>query len=543
MEQSNIIPCARCPPARNPGPCGPRRRRGRAAGMPCRNGTHRCGDRSCAPLNAEGNPTYCYQLSPAVCERHAVMKAFMLYACKISVDSLLGSQCKLGQRCRDFGGSGGRIANARTPGALVHQRPPTGPLSKNVAAPARHHSLTVVTPSYVAHLPLWKRLVASHYRLPMGAGACSFSQINFLTIVSDEATKAQFQAAAASLGLADARRVDGQSMAPPRIVTLQEVLSAAEAAPSLNSESEIRRFFRLSASSPMNKHWLQSIKKMYGCLYAGQGLCFVTDSESTVVPGGSICHAASVYVQHKSVLVSPWPHRVHTKPIHSAMIEASRQLLDRPADFGEFYGMESYHWFWRVADVRAFLNRIWKLHNSTLPLLAAKLARPSACEQHALEMKYQKIRTPVRMSRCPTLLVAEEAFYHFLFGSARHSEGPQHRFVDVYAAAAAAVGADQWAQMTARAAEEGGNAVLECALTHISPPNDRAASQRVASVFVEHGVTLMRCKPDDAPAGIDVCVSDPCLPVPARWKRTVSLTDEDRQAALNLTTQLTRRQT
>lgn len=70
--------------------------------MPCRNATLRCGNRSCAPLNSRSSPMYCYQLSPAVCERHAVMVSRVLYACNVSVDSVLGPRCKLGEQCRDY---------------------------------------------------------------------------------------------------------------------------------------------------------------------------------------------------------------------------------------------------------------------------------------------------------------------------------------------------------------------------------------------------------------------------------------------------------
>ena len=50
--------------------------------------------------------------------------------------------------------------------------------------------------------------------------------------------------------------------------------------------------------SVTNKHWLQSLKKIYGCLAFGApraGVCFLVDSDSLVLRNG-LCHAASAYL-------------------------------------------------------------------------------------------------------------------------------------------------------------------------------------------------------------------------------------------------------
>jgi hypothetical protein len=73
-----------------------------------------CGNRSCAPLNARGTPTYCYQLPPATCEQHFVKVAFGLYACKVAMDVVLGPRCKVGPRC--MGGSHNRPGRRRWAG-------------------------------------------------------------------------------------------------------------------------------------------------------------------------------------------------------------------------------------------------------------------------------------------------------------------------------------------------------------------------------------------------------------------------------------------
>ena len=76
--------------------------------MPCQNRTLRhelgpfaagaCDNRSCAPLNRFGEPTYCHQLPLDRCESYAVKVALVLYACEINV-SPRGASCMLSQRC------------------------------------------------------------------------------------------------------------------------------------------------------------------------------------------------------------------------------------------------------------------------------------------------------------------------------------------------------------------------------------------------------------------------------------------------------------
>ena len=78
------------------------------AQMPCQNTTLRhevgpfaagaCYNRSCAPLNRFGEPSYCHELPLGRCESYAVKVALVLYACERKV-SPRGAGCMLGQRC------------------------------------------------------------------------------------------------------------------------------------------------------------------------------------------------------------------------------------------------------------------------------------------------------------------------------------------------------------------------------------------------------------------------------------------------------------
>ena len=72
-----------------------------ACGADPLNLTSLCGNRSCAPLNARGAPTYCHQLPLGTCERHFVKVASVLRACRVVADIVSGPRCKLGPRCME----------------------------------------------------------------------------------------------------------------------------------------------------------------------------------------------------------------------------------------------------------------------------------------------------------------------------------------------------------------------------------------------------------------------------------------------------------
>ena len=107
------------------------------------------------------------------------------------------------------------------------------------------------------------------------------------------------------------------------------------------------------------KAWLQSIKKVYGCVAWSpeqswsrsrfsdeRHTCWWLDADSHfTTQSKGLCHAASRYTSRfpkQTVFVTKYPHKNHTK--HDRVVELSRELLGGPVgqDFGEFWAMEWY---------------------------------------------------------------------------------------------------------------------------------------------------------------------------------------------------------
>ena len=108
-----------------------------------------------------------------------------------------------------------------------------------------------------------------------------------------------------------------------------------------------------------NKFWLQSIKKLHGCLaYTPiDGVCFAVDSDSFLLRH-SLCHAAEAYMLHDQKTVLMATHRFASDCGQREFVEASRTVLGRPRgeQFGEGYMMSVYHWLWEANDLHAFVR-------------------------------------------------------------------------------------------------------------------------------------------------------------------------------------------
>ena len=164
----------------------------------------------------------------------------------------------------------------------------------------RHpHSLTLVTPSYAHHFNQWTTFFASILR--SNQIACGeFSVAEHYTIVSNDLESRQFTERLHLL--------TGTLIAKPRmrmhIRTFSDTLSLARTRlPELEARAPTTKgnstpisasdlVYRL-VSQKINPHWLEGLKKVYGCLAFGapNGVCFLIDSESLVLRN-SLCHAA-----------------------------------------------------------------------------------------------------------------------------------------------------------------------------------------------------------------------------------------------------------
>jgi hypothetical protein len=209
-------------------------------------------------------------------------------------------------------------------------------------------------------------------------------------------------------------------------------------------------------------------------LYAGGGICFGLDSESEVVRRG-LCAVTRDYMLQRTVFYSPLPddvvqNRALAHWMHDDIRTISRSILGgaRGEDFGEFYAMEVYHWWFKWHEVRDFLNKV--------PLLALALNPP-------VVMQPQHRRRHAR----PFL---EETFYHFAYP--RRVEYGMN-FVDVYRAARAVIGARAFETMRRNPV---GDAVMERICQHLDDLDDSNVTA-LAKMFRAHGVGVSRC--NDAP--------------------------------------------
>lgn len=347
----------------------------------------------------------------------------------------------------------------------------------------------MVTPSFAGHLAEWSYLVESILvSLPEPGSSCGFTSVSHHTVLTDEPERGLFAARLTELLEADAKgRSRSMRGVAFRLHSLGEVLRAA-AGPSLaRAVANGTGIASWSAQGLFpNKHWLQSAKKLFGCLAAaglpqsGPGpeargdACFLLDSEGEVLRNG-ICHAATAYMRNRTVFVSPYPDPKHIW--HDPWIELSRRLLapeNYGEPFGEFFAMESYHWFFEPMLVEGFLER--------LDLLA--LTGSAGFQGTA-----------------PFL---EETFYHWLYP---RREAYSYTFVDVYALVRGLVGALTWRLLQLAVP---GSATVEDLHEAIGLATEEEA-RSLGRAFREHGVLLVKCGPNPRLPVLleylDLCVS------------------------------------
>lgn len=154
--------------------------------------------------------------------------------------------------------------------------------------PADLGRLTVVVPSYAGHLREWLRFMRSIVKsLPEEPSGCAYSCVTYLTVVSSVEEQREFAAALARIGAGEAWGIHRRAAVPAgcvapaprgaalpllarfRVRTLHEVLLEAGVAPPANGT--------LAHFDGAWFFWLQGAKKLYGCLSAREGTCFVTD--------------------------------------------------------------------------------------------------------------------------------------------------------------------------------------------------------------------------------------------------------------------------
>lgn len=204
--------------------------------------------------------------------------------------------------------------------------------------------LVQVTPTYEGHIDYWVDLMTSIVQSLDQAGNCAFRAVSYLSVVSTDDEKAMFQSRFSQIvGSAAVRHLFS-------VRTLQDVLLSTRAP--------------IDMGSLQTKWKLQSAKKMFGCLaghnvtYAGSqppepdGVCFVVDSESYLVNGGTVCGVVTEYLKSKNVFYAPFSQLY---PKHKETSERSRGLLLPGQEFGEFYAMVIYHWVYEMPILNSFL--------------------------------------------------------------------------------------------------------------------------------------------------------------------------------------------
>lgn len=239
-------------------------------------------------------------------------------------------------------------------------------------------TLAVVTPAYEGHLRPWTALLNSiiFTESHNSEATCAFGQRRFHTVLTSEREATLFRHV-----LADALRNHSVNAAIAErfhVNTLHEVLTRSNAgvgADPAATDAFVSRLF--SPFRTHGKNWLQSIKKLHGCAAFATGpgdACFLIDAESRVLRH-SACHAASVYLERKSVIVVPMPPpppvaskkadasaSKPVKPLGGPMLSSVQAstarhsvlllkdgvraaLATAPPPLRSFYAMNVYHWY------------------------------------------------------------------------------------------------------------------------------------------------------------------------------------------------------
>lgn len=324
--------------------------------------------------------------------------------------------------------------------------------------PDMNRTLVVITPSFRGHLQYWRLFVESIVHSPKAGGCNTFGIVSHHTIVTDDREQRVFTAALDKI------------IPVPRwlqVSTLHDAIRRSADA-SLGAPA-----FQQWLGRVRNKFWLQSIKKLHGCLaYTPiDGVCFAVDSDSFLLRH-SLCHAAEAYMLHdqKTVLMST--HRFAPDCGQREFVEASRAVLGRPRgeQFGEGYMMSVYHWLWDVADLRTFVRDGLRERTALLQL---------AESDNTSELHFS----------------VEEAFYHFVYPRAAEMG---YRFVPIESALRDVVGVSLWDRMRRDA-----NPLVRCDsleewFMFLSAPGssaevDEPTAQRMGQWLVDNGILMARC--------------------------------------------------
>lgn len=343
--------------------------------------------------------------------------------------------------------------------------------------------LTVITPSFRGHWFQWDKLTESILKsLPEHDGSCGFECVSYQTVVSTELEKEQF-----------IKRLDKMGKDKEWSVNRTSAM-AARCPTSPGSGGRIRDLFRINTLneilemsdtrvpenvSDVKKEWLQAIKKMYACKASPDGVCFLLDSEGEVVRN-SICHAASAYMQKKTVAMSPYPGRAFGHTEHKMQMDLSREMVRLGDNFGNFYAMENYHWFMEKRIVVEYLKRA--------PLL-----------EFAIQGPHMHLKA-----------FTEEAYYHFV-----HAGNYGYHFVDVYDEMRKALTPSNWMKLiNVNRRPRNGKGIFEVNddfLACIDMTDDELAN--VTRIYRDNGLLLARCHYPHSRAfaavhqELDICIS------------------------------------
>jgi len=301
------------------------------------------------------------------------------------------------------------------------------------------------------------------------ASDCSFTAVDYWTIVSTAKEKAMFESSLTRLN------IPSMYLISFHIATLQEALVATAG---IQNEVPFT-----------NKNWHQSLKKTYGCLFASGlrvkdhchppngDMCFALDSESRLLRN-TYCEVASMYVLNRTVFVNN-----DMSPTHQAVVDASRELLSgagaQDDAFGNFYAMEIYHWFWDTTLVQGFLQTV-----SLVNLIK--------------ESKFARLSPYI-----------EETIWHYAY---IHRDVWSYNFVDLKKTLVTVVGADKYQAMKLTWPP---GEIMETPMAHLQLISIEDAN-RIGSMLSWYGIRLLRCdcragddarQADALQAHIDLCVS------------------------------------
>jgi len=301
--------------------------------------------------------------------------------------------------------------------ALIQIAPPSSPPSSLLSFASNLRlsnpsgsTVGIVIPTYTRDRVPFERLLSSFSRYCLD---CGFARIVVVVTTEQEATDF-------SRFVMENAGISGAIQKQLTFVRLENILPGAG---SSFNRSDIERAI---SRGHAGKHLIQSMKKLYGCLYAGVEWCFVTDSESRMIRPAKLADFVAAYARHpsawhNSLYVPGCGHRIagrcvpgssefEASPGYHAGVSTGRKFLfgsECSASIQEIgYAQDVYHWLFERRILEAFVNFL-QAHSLTLP----GLLRATADGDFTGKIFF------------------EEAYYHFIACfRERYSE---YTFVDV----------------------------------------------------------------------------------------------------------------